>query len=315
MLASERSAEHGGLAYIAPDDIDRNPENPRLLFRQGPMDELKKSIYETGILVPLIVYHDRSTGRFILLDGERRWRCAKELNLPRVPANIIAEPSRIENILSMFNIHNVREEWEPMPTAIKLREIMEITGKTRDAELAQMTGIPEAQIKRLKVLLEFPSRFQDMVLNRQIKHDFLIEMYPAWRALKRNAPELAKRYTLETFADALLRKEKSGGIQSVTEFRELAKLAGASAKGAPAEAVQASVIRVLEDPNYTINDGYGSVRSLYDVDDLTKRCTRLAEDLAELSTSDIKRRGNALPQSMKRLGRVIEDKLSEMGDG
>ena len=91
MLASERSAEHGGLAYIAPDDIDRNPENPRLLLRQGPMDELKKSIYETGILVPLIVYHDRSTGRFILLDGERRWRCAKELNLPRVPANIIAE--------------------------------------------------------------------------------------------------------------------------------------------------------------------------------------------------------------------------------
>lgn len=311
MLPQEQIEEHRGLRYIPPDHIDRNPENPRLIFRQGPMDELKKSIYEVGILVPLIVYQQSATGRFMLLDGERRWTCAKELNLPRVPANIIPEPSRLENILSMFNIHNVREEWEPMPTAKKLQQVMELTRATRNAELAQMTGIPEAQVKRLRVLLEFPEKFQDMVLKRQIKHDFLIEMYPAWRSLVRNAPQIASKYTLETFADALLEKERSGGMQSVTEFRDLAKLAGASSKGAPAEAVQATVTRVLENPQYAISDAFDSVRSLYDVSTLTKRCVRLAEDLVELQ-ADLQDEASGLSAAMRHLFEVIRQKLSEM---
>jgi ParB/RepB/Spo0J family partition protein len=274
------------------------------------MDELKRSIYETGILVPLIVYRDETSGRYVLLDGERRWRCAKELNLPQVPANVIPPPTKIENIIHMFNIHNVREEWEPMPTAKKLEQIMQITGKTRDAELAQMTGIPEAQVKRLRVLLLFPKRFQDMVLNRQIKHDFLIEMFPAWRSIQKNAPEIAKRYTLDTFADALLAKGKSGGFQSVTEFRELAKLASAPTKGAPQEAVQVMVARVLESPNYSISDAYDSVRSLYDTEGLARRCRRLGEDLAEIRPADLADGTSDLPKAMTELRNVIDDKLS-----
>ena len=101
----ERTA--GRLTYISPTDIEKNPQNPRLLFEPEPMMILRKSISEVGILVPLLVYQRASDQKYIILDGERRWRCAIELDMKEVPVNIIPEPSTVQNILTMFNIHNV----------------------------------------------------------------------------------------------------------------------------------------------------------------------------------------------------------------
>ena len=36
---------------VGPDELDRNSENPRLIFRTDEMDELVASIEENGILV------------------------------------------------------------------------------------------------------------------------------------------------------------------------------------------------------------------------------------------------------------------------
>ena len=59
---------------IPPTQLEKNPENPRLIFRQEELEALEDSIAKQGILVPLTVYED---GRhFYLLDGERRWRCS-----------------------------------------------------------------------------------------------------------------------------------------------------------------------------------------------------------------------------------------------
>ncbi|MCK4826449.1 ParB/RepB/Spo0J family partition protein, partial [bacterium] len=106
------------LAWIPIEKIRRNPHNPRVLFDPEPLNVLRDSIKEVGILVPLLVYESIKTKDYVILDGERRWRCAKELGLPDVPANVIEEPSTLNNILRMFNIHNVREPWELMPTAL-----------------------------------------------------------------------------------------------------------------------------------------------------------------------------------------------------
>jgi len=61
MTYGGRVAERVGIerpsadAWVSPDNINRNPDNPRLIFRQKALDQLKKSIYEVGILQPLIV--------------------------------------------------------------------------------------------------------------------------------------------------------------------------------------------------------------------------------------------------------------------
>src|SRR4051794_37212956 len=90
------------LMEVEPDAIRKNPDNPRMIFREQEMIELLDSIARTGIQVPLTVYEDRG---YVILDGERRWRCAKRLNLKRVPCIIHPKPSKLENLLMMFNIH------------------------------------------------------------------------------------------------------------------------------------------------------------------------------------------------------------------
>src|SRR5260370_9892804 len=91
------------------------------------MNDLLESIREVGIKVPVSVYSDGH--KFTLLDGERRWRCAKKLNLKVVPAIVQPKPTRLENLLMMFNIHNVRVDWDLMPIALKLGEVREMLEK------------------------------------------------------------------------------------------------------------------------------------------------------------------------------------------
>jgi len=134
------------LQQIPPDEIRKNPDNPRSVPRGG-MNELLESIKSGGIRVPVSLYEDGD--HYFLIDGERRWRCAKKLNFKAMPAIVQPKPTRLENILMMFNIHNVRVDWDPMPMALKLREVVTLLEKegqpTNAKALAAVTGRPRSQ--------------------------------------------------------------------------------------------------------------------------------------------------------------------------
>src|SRR5947209_8322029 len=114
---------------VDPVNLAPNPDNPRLIFRIQELEELEQSIESQGILVPLTVFQDKS--KYILLDGERRWRCARKLGLHRVPVIVQPRPERVQNIMMMFAIHNARRDWDPLPTARKLKELEDELGKAR----------------------------------------------------------------------------------------------------------------------------------------------------------------------------------------
>src|SRR5262245_44044661 len=118
------STEMVGVDTVPTEDLAPNPHNPRMLFDRVDLDVLKESIGKVGILVPLTVYRDSRKGQLVILDGERRWRCAKELKLKSVPVNVVREPSLVQNIVTMFQIHKLRADWELMPTALKLEVLM-----------------------------------------------------------------------------------------------------------------------------------------------------------------------------------------------
>ncbi len=88
---------------IAVDKIDPNPEQPRTEF--GDLTELTASIAEKGVLEPLLVKPSRSTGRWMIIAGERRWRAARQAGLREVPCvemevdeGAVAEIALIENM-------------------------------------------------------------------------------------------------------------------------------------------------------------------------------------------------------------------------
>ena len=100
-LAGHRSSSVGRL--IALELLDPNPEQPRVEI--GDLSELTASIKEKGVLEPLLVKPTRTTGRWMIIAGERRWRASKAAGLREVPCiemdvdeKTVAEIALIENM-------------------------------------------------------------------------------------------------------------------------------------------------------------------------------------------------------------------------
>lgn len=211
-----------GVKNVPTLELKPNPHNPRMLFDRKPLDILRDSIKRVGILVPLTVYRERRTGDLVILDGQRRWICAQDLKLETVPVNEVAEPSLTENIVTMFQIHKLRQDWELMPTALKLEVLMRELKETNAPRLVELTALEEAVVVRCKKLLYYPKRYQDMMLDadpeKRLKADFFIELYSVItdRDLKKMS-----WFRRDRFIDQMLGKYLIAPkiIKSVTDFR------------------------------------------------------------------------------------------------
>jgi ParB/RepB/Spo0J family partition protein len=209
-----------GVKQVKVDDLEPNPHNPRRLFDKLPLRTLQDSIKHVGILVPLTVYQDSRTKRYVILDGQRRWMCAKALQLTKVPVNEVEEPTLVQNIVTMFQIHKLREDWELMPTALKLELLMNETGDSNNKRVAALTGLDEAVVVRCKKLLSYEKKYQNMMLDsnpeQRTKADFFIELYPV-----RNDRNVKKFTWFKPvkFTDQMIAKAEAGGLRSVTDFR------------------------------------------------------------------------------------------------
>jgi len=218
---------------VSPDDVSPNPHNPRLIFNPEDLRELRNSIEEVGILVPLTIFANKRKipkTKYSLLDGERRWRCAIDLNLKKIPANVVDEPKDVtQNILFMFNIHHYRKEWALFPTALKLETLMKQLKTESESTLAKFTGVTISMIRRCKALLWFPKKYRDILMDRgsgvsgvRVSTDFFIELYPiAYRLSQEN--EYLYPQKIQTFIDTCMSKFLGNLVVDVKEFRELRK--------------------------------------------------------------------------------------------
>jgi len=243
-LSKENESKCEGLKYEFYENIESNPFNPRMLFDKKELNILKESINQVGVLVPLLVYRKKSDNKIIILDGERRWRCVSELvkeypdrkdKWENIPVNIIPEPDMVSNILRMFNIHNVRESWDLMPTALKLEILIDRLNEKDDKKLAELTGLSPANVRRCKKLLTYSKDYQETMLNvdptMRIKADFFIELYPLLGRIEKNLPNLSKSYSRDELIRKFLGMYREGRIKRVTYFRDLAIRVGLIKKG------------------------------------------------------------------------------------
>lgn len=221
--------ENKTLKHIPLSEIAANPNNPRIIFDEKDLDDLKESIRNAGVLVPVTVYENEEKDipeKYVLLDGERRWRSAKALNLESIPANVVDKPKDVtQNILYMFNIHYFRKQWELFPTALKLEKIIELIKTDKDSVLSSTTGLSLTNVKRCKILLWYPEKYREILLYRRdkISTDFFIEFHPIAKRLKEDE-EYNSDVKLSTAIDKLIPKFIEGkAFSDVKEFREMRK--------------------------------------------------------------------------------------------
>lgn len=224
------------LRLISPSDLEPNPENPRLIFRQEEMESLMLSIDRHGIQVPLTVYRDGSG--YKILDGERRWRCARKLNLKSIPVIVHEKPTELQNLVIMYNIHALREQWDYFTIASKLERVIDLYQsengyQPNEVQLSELTGLTRGAIRRCQLLINLPDRFKQMImlelekpkLQQKFTEDFFIEMEKAIKTIVKRIPSYESN--IDRIRDALIDKFRRDKITAVTDFRQLSKIATA----------------------------------------------------------------------------------------
>jgi ParB family transcriptional regulator, chromosome partitioning protein len=284
----------GTLREIDPELIEANPRNPRRYFNEERLDLLRTSIQEVGILVPLIAYRrpDGDEERYVLMDGERRWRSALDLALPKVPANLIPVPSDLENLLRMFNIHNVREEWPLISVALSLQDVMELSGETGEKRLSEITGLTRSTVRRAKRLLSLPGPELDLIQaeahldrNQQVhREDLYLEIDAAESVLRTELPEIADEFSRGEIIRQFAAKAEVGSLRAVTDFRFVPKLVKAAdddvvRRGAVVDAART----LIRDPGVSPQDIFDDVAAFaYRQQTIQRKAELLADDLREL---------------------------------
>jgi len=146
------------------DSIDPNPFQPRRLFQAERMAELAQSIRANGIIQPIVVR--RSSDRYQLVAGERRWRAAKLAGLTHVPVVVQQIPD--ERLLEVTLVENIqREDLNPIETAIAFERMMSELSLNAE-EIGQRTGKDRTTIVNAVRLLQLPQDLQQLVAERRL---------------------------------------------------------------------------------------------------------------------------------------------------
>lgn len=135
------------LSLIEPD-----PEQPRQFFDDEALDELAASIKARDIKQPLSVRWQPESRKYVIIDGERRFRAAQRAKLKDVPC-VLAEGDSRDVLIDQI-VHNwQRADLRPYETAdalVRLKQEFKMTL----SDIAQFTGKSIGEVAKFIALVE-----------------------------------------------------------------------------------------------------------------------------------------------------------------
>lgn len=156
---SNEVEEESTLQEIKIKDLRPNPYQPRKVFTEEAIQDLKASIEEHGIIQPLIVR--KSLKGFDIVAGERRYRAAIEAKLKTVPA--VVKKLSDKQMMQVALIENLqREDLNPIEEAVAYKKLMEELDLTQE-ELAKRLGKSRPHIANHLRLLQLTPAIQKII--------------------------------------------------------------------------------------------------------------------------------------------------------
>jgi ParB family chromosome partitioning protein len=147
-------------AELPVSSIEPNPRQPRHVFDEESLEELKASIQEVGFLQPIVV-RESDGGRYELVMGERRWRAARAIGRDTIPA--IVRDTRDDAMLRDALLENIhRANLNPLEEAAAYQQLLDEFGATHE-DLAKRIGRSRPQISNTIRLLNLPAPVQRRV--------------------------------------------------------------------------------------------------------------------------------------------------------
>lgn len=157
-------ADEERIKKIPVDQLQANPEQPRVHFDEKSLAELAASIKQHGILQPLVVTPNGD--KYYLIAGERRWRAAKIAGIKSVPA-IVRTAAQLER-LELALVENVqRVNLSPLEQAASIQYLHE-QFSLDFATIGMRLGKASATVQNTARLLHLPEPALEALRDRKI---------------------------------------------------------------------------------------------------------------------------------------------------
>jgi ParB family chromosome partitioning protein len=158
------ATSHEIVREVPIDAITPNPFQPRKVFDAQTLEELRASIQEYGVLVPVIVR--RRENGYELIAGERRWRACAALGKATIPAIVRASDDR--QTLEVAIVENLqRENLNPLEEAAGIAHLIQEYGFTQE-EAARRLGKSRPAIANALRLLALPGAIKAMLADGRL---------------------------------------------------------------------------------------------------------------------------------------------------
>jgi ParB family chromosome partitioning protein len=158
IIKEERYAE------LDVEQLKPNPLQPRMKFDEQAIDELAKSIKESGIVQPVLVVPDN--GHYKIIVGERRWRAAQKAGLKKIPVMIRNLP--LEKQLEISIIENIhRKDLNPMEIALAYQRMSSELNYSQQ-DIADKVGKDRTSVTNYLRLLKLPQEIRAGLIEEDI---------------------------------------------------------------------------------------------------------------------------------------------------
>jgi ParB family chromosome partitioning protein len=133
--------------------IEPDPKQPRKLFDPDSLVNLKNSISTNSLLDPILVRNNEDKeGFYLIVDGERRWRASKDLNLTTIKCRIVRSDNDGYAIVALTqNMH--RDDLLPIEKANAFSRLLtRLQGEdenVRQKELIKIVSLSENYISEI----------------------------------------------------------------------------------------------------------------------------------------------------------------------
>jgi ParB family chromosome partitioning protein len=195
------------------DDLIPNPQQPRM----GPKedDELQRQIEANeGIFEPLLVEpHPELPGKFLIIDGDRRWTNSRALvrqgreQYRQIPVEITDRTlSEDERLRAWIYIHRQRKEWDAREKEMVACRLVDLVGRP---SAANILGITVRELDRLVEIYELSSRFT------------ALRDPSAAITWARELMGVSKKLLVPTVVDAVVQKVNEKRITNSKDLRKL----------------------------------------------------------------------------------------------
>lgn len=153
------------ISEVAISDIYPNPDQPRRTFEEESLKELAASLRSIGLVQPITLLK-KSTGDYMIISGERRWRAARMAGMTTLPAYIKTEED--EHVMEMALIENIqREDLNAIEISLAYQKLIETYNLTQE-ELSTRVGKKRTTISNYLRLLKLPGEIQIGLTQKKI---------------------------------------------------------------------------------------------------------------------------------------------------